>query len=187
VAARAALRLAAAAARAAGHQVLAGDPPYPRTLANAWMECWFAGIAEEVERLGLDVRQLEPRTQGMVARGRRLRQRGRPTGVAGRAWRDRALAWFDRYDVMLSPTVAGPAPKMGWATTKSFIAAYLNGARATPFTQAWNLAGFPAMSLPIGAMRGGLPGSVQLVAAPGREASLLALASQLEASTVDAR
>jgi amidase len=184
-AARAALRLAKARATAAGHQVADANPPYPLTLANAWMECWFAGIAEEVERLGLDADQLEPRTRGMVTRGRRLRQRGRPSGAAGQAWRDRALAWFDGYDVMLSPTVAGPAPRMGWGRKAGFLAAYLNGARATPFTQAWNLAGFPAMSLPIGGTAA-RPGSVQLVAAPGREAALLALAAQLESSTVDA-
>jgi amidase len=86
--------------------------------------------------------------------------------------------------VMLSPTVAGPAPKMGWGTRTSFITAYLNGARFTPFTQAWNLAGFPAMSLPIPPIRGAIPSSVQLVAAPGREAALLTLARQLESSTL---
>jgi amidase len=80
--------------------------------------------------------------------------------------------------------VAGPAPKLGWGTRAGFLAAYLNGARATPYTQAWNLAGFPAMSLPFGGTSGA-PGSVQLVAAPGREAALLTLARQLETSTVD--
>jgi Asp-tRNA(Asn)/Glu-tRNA(Gln) amidotransferase A subunit family amidase len=42
------------------------------------------------------------------------------------------------------------------------------------------------MSLPIGGTAA-RPGSVQLVAAPGKEAALLALAAQLESSTVDAR
>lgn len=45
--------------------------------------------------------------------------------------------------------------------------------------------GFPALSLPLGGTHDAL-GSVQLVAAPGREAALIALATTLEqASTKD--
>jgi amidase len=46
-------------------------------------------------------------------------------------------------------------------------------------TGVWNMAGFPAASVPAGTAAG-LPGAVQLVAAPGREPVLLALAAQLE-------
>jgi amidase len=46
-------------------------------------------------------------------------------------------------------------------------------------TGVWNTAGFPAASVPC-PPAGGLPGSVQLVAAPGGESLLLALAAQLE-------
>jgi amidase len=68
---------------------------------------------------------------------------------------------------------------MGWAQRAGYRRATLNGARATPYTQAWNVAGFPAMSIPYG-RRGRLPGAVQLIAAPGKEQNLLALAAQLE-------
>jgi amidase len=47
-----------------------------------------------------------------------------------------------------------------------------------PMTGVWNLAGFPAASVPVPGPE--LPGAVQLVAAPGREQLLLALAAQLE-------
>jgi amidase len=195
--ARQALRVAAERARTAGHTVRAANPPYPLTLATSWMQCWFAGIAEEVERLDLDPARLEPRTRGMATRGQRLRRKGRPTGGPAKAWRDRASAWFEQYDVMLSPVIAGPAPKMDWGTRAGFLPAYLQGARATPYTQAWNLSGFPAMSLPIvnaaglgnaagldGVTGGRLAGAaVQLVAVPGREWALIALARQLAPST----
>jgi amidase len=46
-------------------------------------------------------------------------------------------------------------------------------------TGIWNLAGFPALSVPAPGTAG-LPGAVQLVAAPGGEATLLALAAQIE-------
>ena len=45
-------------------------------------------------------------------------------------------------------------------------------------TGVWNLAGFPAASVPVAWP--GLPGAVQLVAAPGREQTLLALAAEIE-------
>jgi amidase len=74
---------------------------------------------------------------------------------------------------------------VGWATRQGFLRSYLNGARTVPFTQAWNLAGFPAMSLPFGGTAAE-PGAVQLITVPGREARLLHLAEQLErASTRD--
>ena len=47
-------------------------------------------------------------------------------------------------------------------------------------TGVWNVAGYPAASVPVRAAAGELPGSVQLVTAPGRESVLLALAAQLE-------
>ena len=49
-----------------------------------------------------------------------------------------------------------------------------------PFGAPWNLAGWPAMVLPVGRHTSGLPLSVQLVAPPGHEARLLAVAAQLE-------
>lgn len=52
-----------------------------------------------------------------------------------------------------------------------------------PMTGVWNLAGFPAASVPFpGAVSSttGLPGAIQLVAGPGREQTLLALAAGIE-------
>src|SRR5262249_35288560 len=112
-----------------------------------------------------------------LARGRRLRRRERPDGVAAARWRDTAAAWFADTDVLCSPVVARRAPATGWAARAGFWAAYLNGARGLPYTQPGNLAGFPAMSLP-------LPGqlSVQLVCLPGNEAALFSLAGDLESA-----
>ena len=44
----------------------------------------------------------------------------------------------------------------------------------------WDLAGFPTMSVPAARYPGGLPIGVQLVAPPGGESQLVALAAQLE-------
>ena len=50
-----------------------------------------------------------------------------------------------------------------------------------PFGAPWNFAGWPALVLPAGRhAKTGMPLSVQLVAPPGQEARLLAVAAQLE-------
>jgi len=49
-----------------------------------------------------------------------------------------------------------------------------------PFAAPWNLAGWPAMSVPAGTDRQGQPLAVQLVAKAGGEGLLLSVAAQLE-------
>ncbi len=98
-----------------------------------------------------------------------------------RRWQRAAEHWFSTVDVLVSPVIAHPAPPFGWGARTGYWRSYLNGARTTPYTQAWNLTGFPAMSLPFGGTDNE-PGSVQLVTLPGREAALLRLAGELEAA-----
>ena len=49
-----------------------------------------------------------------------------------------------------------------------------------PFTAAWNHIGNPAAAIPAGIDSNGLPLSVQIVARPDGEATLFALAHQIE-------
>jgi amidase len=177
--ARAAVAAAAELAAQSGHRVSRATPPYPALLPMVFNRHWLAGIADEAERLGLDPARLEPRTQRMVRSGQRLRRRGEPTRAQARQWQARAEQWFSTVDVLITPVISAAAPPMGWATRQGFLRSYLNGARTVPFTQAWNLAGFPAMSLPFGGTAT-VPGAVQLITVPGREARLLRLAEQLE-------
>jgi amidase len=51
-----------------------------------------------------------------------------------------------------------------------------------PYTQAWNLAGLPAVVAPV--LIGGRPVGVQLVGRPGAEAVLLSAATRLEQRVV---
>jgi amidase len=163
---------------AAGHTVERAEPPYPMTLINDWCRTWLAGIA--VDAQAYDEEQLEPRTRAMVRRGRRLIRRGRPTPEAATRWTARADAWFENIDVLALPTVARRAPALGAMRSAGYGRSYLVAASGTPYTEAWNLAGYPAISLPMGLGDDGLPLSVQLVAPPGREATLLGVARQLE-------
>jgi len=95
----------------------------------------------------------------------------------------RALgAFFRRYDVLLSPAAAAPAPPLGELAGRGksldvFYDAFWSHA---PFTCVFNASGCPAMSVPLGSSAGGLPIGVQFGAAFGRDGLLFSLAGQLE-------
>ena len=88
----------------------------------------------------------------------------------------------DQYDVILSPTTAAPAPRLGEINMDTEdLKGYMQVTnRYTAFTQLLNVTGQPAISLPLGRTSGGLPAGVQLAAPQGGEGLLFGLAAQLE-------
>lgn len=186
--ARSSVAVIAELARECGHTVVKADPPYALSIVNDWVRRWHAGVAEEVRHLGLPADQLERRTRTILAKGQRLRRRGRPRPGEGASWLRRLEDWFANVDVLVSPVIARPAPPMGWGLRADYVRAYLAGARRVPYTQAWNLAGYPALSLPVRlpALITGRPGAAQLVAPTGNDSAVLGLAAQLEAAQLEA-
>jgi amidase len=174
-----ALFASAAALMHAGHEVERFDPTYPNAVATAALVRWFAGAAADAEHL--DPALLEGRTRRHVALGRLAVARGQLTDGPRDAWRAQSLDVLTTYDVLMLPVLARPpleAKRWGdssWATNMAVNTV------AAPFSAAWNLAGFPAMSVPAGVHpEAGTPMSVQLVARPGRESLLLSVARSLE-------
>ena len=104
------------------------------------------------------------------------------------AWTRRVASWWrdgaddDGFDLLLTPTLCEPPPKLGdVASTPDDPMRAL--ARATPFaafTAAFNVTGQPAISLPTHRSDDGLPIGVQLVAHQYREDVLLRVAAQVE-------
>jgi amidase len=81
---------------------------------------------------------------------------------------------------LITPALAQlPLPAARWGE-RGWVANLWANARYAPFAAPWNLAGWPAMVVPAGMHPSGIPLSVQLVARPGGEATLLAVAAQLE-------
>ena len=85
-----------------------------------------------------------------------------------RAFRGEMGAIAARYDALVSPTAAGPAPKGLESTGDPFYCA------------PWSFAGMPSISLPTGVAPDGLPFAVQLSGAPWSEPRLLAAAAWCE-------
>ena len=91
-------------------------------------------------------------------------------------------AFFQRYDVLLSPTLANPPLPLGTleTITSSAGAHHERLFAAIPFTPIFNLSGGPAVTLPLHWTDSGLPVGVHIGANQGREDLLLQLSSQLE-------
>jgi amidase len=162
-----------------GHVVASEDPPYPLWATSAGIERWFTAAVADA-RPYLDGSGLEPRTRRHVRAGQVL-LRLRPPGDGDRErLRATLTPFFDRHDVLVMPTLARPCPAARRWGEASWLRSVITSLTYAPMAGIWNLAGFPAAAVPIAPVAGGLPGSVQLVAAPGGESVILALAAQLE-------
>ncbi|HEY5920477.1 MAG TPA: amidase [Kofleriaceae bacterium] len=123
------------------------------------------------------VRALEPSTQWLRERGRGV-TRGDVVALADRLARE-VLAWFGDADIVVSPTVAQPAPKVGAYANLDGERVFRTAAALGAFTAPFNVSGQPAISIPWGTTQAGLPIGVQLVARRGNDRMLLALAARL--------
>ena len=90
--------------------------------------------------------------------------------------------WFDRYDVVLTPTLAEPPWKLGVLRHDEHGCGDVRPhvARFTAFTAPFNCSGNPAMTVPLHWTCDGLPVGVQMAGRYGDEATLFRLAGQLE-------
>lgn len=101
-------------------------------------------------------------------------------------WESRTLAWFESFDLLVTPTVCCPAPFLDDLDPRVHepLALLEKMVPHMAFTEIWNATGQPAISLPLGvASEDELPIGVQLVGAPGREDWLVSLAAELLPTT----
>jgi amidase len=160
-----------------GHVVEDANPPYP--LLSPAVTRYLAGQAQDVEELVERPERLQRRTKGFARLGRAVRP------ALGWALRDddsaRMRPFFERHDVLLTPVMAVPPVPAGAWEGLGAVRTLLGMVMAYPFALEWNLTGQPSISVPAGMSDDGLPIGMQLVGRHGEEATLLALAAQLEA------
>jgi amidase len=174
----AAVARTAALLRAAGHHVTEATPHYG-TLFPALLTRWLAGPGEPARRFTWQ--QLQPRTRRHLRAGHVVRRTGLVRQRAKHDWIARAQRFFAEHDVLITPMLATMPPKAQQWSDKGWLANAWPSIQLTAFLGPWDLAGYPAMSIPAGRHPSGLPIGIQLVAPPAGESRLLALAAQLEA------
>jgi amidase len=187
---RAAVAQAARSLVRAGYDAVAADPPYPARLSVTVAATWSA-VAHRLARAhdavgghdGLSGRDgLQPRTRRQASLGARVVGRQLVRDGARSDWRDRCRDWLADcgFDALLLPALPGPVPAARYWSERGWRSNVSIALRLSAFTAPGNLAGLPAITVPVGRRSDGLPGCVQFVAAPGGEGQLLALAALLE-------
>ncbi|WP_241665941.1 amidase [Prescottella subtropica] len=171
-------RDAAGALAEAGHHTTATRIPYPPTMAVAFTR-WLAGTASDAA--GLDPALLQPRTRRHAAIGRAVERAGLVRDGQVRRLQQRMLHFFADFDVVLTPSLAQPPiPALAWSE-KSWAANVAANVRYAPFSALWNVLGWPAATVPAGMhSHSRTPLGVQVVAPPGGETTVLAVAAELE-------
>lgn len=97
-----------------------------------------------------------------------------------RHWRDRVLAYFEKYDVLLAPATPCRAPRIGQRTM------VLDGKEMAVrpnlgiFTQPISFIGLPVVCVPVWTQGEALPIGVQIIAPPWREDLAIRAARHLE-------
>jgi amidase len=96
----------------------------------------------------------------------------------------RIVALWETYDVLLTPALAERPVRIGEIDSCSDepFEDFRRSGLFTPYTALFNVTGQPAISVPLFHGDDGLPTAVQLAGRPADEATLLSLASQLEAA-----
>ena len=209
--AKAAVESAARLLSELGHEVEEARPEFDRErLVRAYLTQIAAGVAVEIEEMGRWVGRkpspayFEPATWFLFQIGRHLsaaelQQAHDAAQAAGRS----LAAFFSRYDLLVTPTLAYPPVRLGELALKTIERAALATLRAipagpalrailsqlagtslerTPNTQLFNQTGQPAVSLPLHQTADGLPVGVQFAARYAEDGLLMRVASQIEAA-----
>ncbi len=158
-------------------------------LEDSFLTRWAAGQAATLTQLGMllgrpitedDVEKL---TWDMAAIGHERSGARYLLDVGLHQALSRMVAgWFETgYDLLLTPTMAEIAPKLGEIdTSQPELAAYRRCLPSGTFTALFNLTGQPGISVPLHWTDDGVPVGVQFVAPLGREDLLIRIAAQLE-------
>ncbi len=170
--------------RDAGHSVeelhMSPDPD----VANAFARVWSVNAA----RLTLD----ENEEEQLAPFTRYMREMGR--GVTGSELHTALLTFrgigqlladlvFGNYDVLLTPTMAKPPARIGeFSSDPDQAADYMRMMAFMPYTPLSNIAGLPALSLPIHWNEQNLPIGVMISGRYGDERAILELAKEIEPS-----
>ncbi|WP_330180827.1 amidase [Nocardia sp. NBC_01503] len=185
----AAVEYTAALLEHAGHKVEPVRLPVTRQWADDFVQLWalLADLIGTAGRLTFD-RSFDTGEFDGLTKGLRSHHRANLHRTPTALWRLRGTAdavagMFAKHELILSPVLCHTTPKLGYLSpTIEFDELLTRLMNYVGFTPINNVAGTPAISLPMGMSGAGMPIGVQLSAAYGDERTLLESAFELEAA-----
>jgi len=168
--------------RHAGCRVEQVDPKWPSAY-DAWRTTFFGGIAVRLAPYVGRRDEIDPDLLPLVDEALRW-----PPTKYVEAWFDRlawwqhARAFFEKYDLLLTPTVACPPLKVGALYVTEIAGKPVPREAGNAFTFPFNMTGQPAASVPCGFTKAGLPIGLQVVGRRFADATVLRAAAALEAA-----
>ncbi|KXV00733.1 amidase [Gluconobacter potus] len=154
-------------------------PEVARARAAAFVISASEGAGQHLKRLRAQAADYDPAVRDRLLAGALLPSTLIFQAHRLRHWfRDRMHEAFAKTDILLAPALVGEAPRFDQPEIE--IGGKMVSARANLglYTQPLTLAGFPVLTVPMKVP--GLPLGAQLIARPGREDQLFALAEKLE-------
>jgi amidase len=179
---RAALDETVALLRGLGHEVNEREVDHgPLAPAAEFTAIYLRSLHEEAATFAHPER-LERRIRSLARLGGMLPPAALDWALGRReAYAARLNEPFADHDVLLTPVTPAPAPRIGACEGRGWLWTTAVAAATVSHAACWNFTGQPACSVPAGFAADGLPRAVQLVGRPNDEATLIALAAQLEA------
>ncbi len=178
--------------RSLGHEVVDVDPPWRLPGLSQLFGAVFAiDVSHSIAYAGAvagrapTAQDMEPMSWAIFSlAGSMSALEGHEAVISLQAFARELIAFLDRYDALLTPALAQRPLPLGTLNTAAPdpMQTFSRSGLFTPFTPVINVLGAPAISLPLYIGDDGLPTAVQIVGRPVGEASLLALAAQLEAA-----
>jgi amidase len=176
--------------RGLGHEVEEVDPPWQIEgvqelfgavfCTHVGLSIAFSGTVAGREPTAED---MEPMSWAIFCLARKLNAiEGFGASVRLQAFTRQLVEFLEPYDALLTPALAERPLELGTLDTAAPdpMSTFSRSGLFTPFTPVFNASGQPGISLPLFHGEDGLPLGVQLVGRPAQEATLLALATQLE-------
>ncbi len=186
----AAVTEAAGLLRELGHEVEEVDPPWQiegLTELFGAVFCTHIGLSIAFSGMvaGRDpvAEDMEPMSWAIFSMVQKLNAvEGFGATVRLQAFTRQLVQFMEPYDALLTPALAERPLALGTLdpAAPNPLETFTRSGLFTPFTPVFNASGQPGISLPLFHGEDGLPLAVQLAGRPAQEATLLALATQLE-------
>ncbi len=175
--------LCAAAAKAFGElgcRVEAVKPGWPSPY-RCWSEIFCGGIATRMAPYLDRKSEIDPGLYRIIENTLK-----NPPTTYVQAWFDRLAWWehprrlFEKYDLLLTPTIACPPFAIGLDNPTEIAGKAVPPYGWIPFTYPFNMTGQPAASVPCGFTRDGLPVGLQIVGRRFDDATVLRASAAFE-------